>query len=100
MIRSLLVFPYLLCSLVAASQSLPRSIEAKVDSTSCPMTLPRKSPLQDFRGSNVYWEGRLFVAGLTPDGTMRFSPDKVSPDGSLAQKFGWYRAECRHGRLP
>jgi hypothetical protein len=96
MIRRLLLFPCLLCSLIVAWQSSPRSIEA---ATSCPVTLPRNSPLHDFPGSNVYWEGNLFVAGLTSDGTMRFSPDEVSPDGSLPQKFGWYRAQGLRGRL-
>lgn len=66
---------------------------------SCPVTLPRKSPLRDFAGSNVYWEGDLFVAGLTPDGTMAFSPDMIAPDGSLPQKFGWYRGPGLRGKV-
>jgi hypothetical protein len=97
MINRGLMFPSLFFSLLLASQTSPRSSEVKNTARSCPVTLPRKSPLRDFPGSNVYWEGKLFVAGLTPDGTMRFS--WVLPDGSLPQKFGWYRAQGLRGTL-
>ena len=99
MIKRLLLFQCLLFSLPLASQSSPRSIEVKSATTSCLVTVPRKSPLKDFPGSNVYWEGKLFVAGLTSDGTMGFSPNQVLPDGSLPQKFGWYRAQGLRGTL-
>lgn len=97
MIKRGILFPSLLFSLLLVSQTSSRSTEAKNATMSCLVTLPRKSPLRDFPGSNVHWEGKLFVAGLTPDGTMKFS--WVSPDGSLPQKFGWYRAEGLRGRL-
>ena len=97
MIKRVLLFPCLFFSFLLGAQTSPRSIEVKSAATSCPVTLPRKSPLRDFPGSNVYWEGKLFVAGLTPDGTMKFS--WVSPDGSLPQKLGWYRAQGLRGRL-
>jgi hypothetical protein len=69
---------------------------------SCPVTLPQESPLKDFRGSDVYWKGELFVAGLPPDGTLVFRPggaSAVSSRGSLRRKFGWYRGPGLRGRL-
>ncbi len=83
-----------------AAKTPQRSATPKKGATSsCPVTLPRKSPLRDFGGSNVYWEGDLFVAGLPLDGTMAFRPDRVGPDGSLPQKFGWYRGPGLRGKL-
>jgi len=64
----------------------------------CPVTLPRKSPLRDFRG-NVYWQGELFVAGLPSDGTLVFRPRVIMPDGLFRQKFGWYRGPGLTGKL-
>jgi hypothetical protein len=64
--------------------------------------LPRKSPLRDFDGSNVYWEGKLFVAGVPRDGTLVFRPREAGttlPDGSLKMKFGWYRGPGLQGKL-
>jgi hypothetical protein len=97
MIKRGLLFPSLFFSLLVTSQTLPRGVEVKSPAMSCAVTLPRNSPLRDFPGSNVYWAGKLFVAGLTPDGTMRFS--WVLPDGSLPQKFLWYRAQGLRGTL-
>jgi hypothetical protein len=65
---------------------------------SCPVTLPRESPLREFRGSNVYWNHELFVAGLPQDGTMVFRPRYIV-GGILAQKFGWYRGPGLRGKL-
>ena len=85
---------------VTTAQSTPGSeAPSKAAGSSCPVTLPRKSPLQDFPGSNVYWEGNLFVASLPSDGTMAFPPDRVGSDGLLAQKFGWYRGPGLRGKL-
>ncbi len=67
--------------------------------SSCAVTVPRKSPLRDFASSGAHWEGDLYVAGLPSDGTMVFQPEVVSPDGSLGQKYGWYRARGLRGKL-
>jgi len=74
-----------------------RAAPRKAATAASPVTLPRKSPLRDFAGSNVYWEGDLFVAGLPLDGTMAIRPDTIGPEGSLPQKFGWYRRSGLRG---
>jgi hypothetical protein len=71
----------------------------------CPVTIGRKSPIdsaQFFGSGNAHWNGKLYVGGLGPAGTIVFRPDGpgfIYPDGSLGMKIAWYRAGGLRGRL-
>src|SRR5258708_1478927 len=71
----------------------------------CPVTLPRKAPGATeglFGAGASHWNGRLYVGGLWPEGTIVFQPGgpgSIEPDGSLGMKFGWLRGEGLRGRL-
>ena len=89
----------------SGAQSSPGNDHANKPASSCPVTLPRKSPLRRsdmFGAGSAHWKGKLFVGALWPDGTVVFKPSGpgfVLPDGSLSMKFGWYRAPGLRGKL-
>jgi len=99
----------LLMPLEAGSNRTARSessrSEVKSAAKSCPVTLPRKAPVEArtlFGACCAHWNGHLFVGGLWPNGTVVVRPNgpgSVEPDGSLSMKFGWYRGEGLHGKL-
>jgi hypothetical protein len=67
----------------------------------CQVTVPRATPdsLHSNLGlRNAYWNGNLYAATVSPDGTLVLRPQD-SPDGSLGMKFPWFRAAGLTGQL-
>jgi hypothetical protein len=100
----LMVIPFLLRGHAGAQGSAVSVTPNNGARSSCPVTIPRKSPLRpsDMWGSgSAHWQGKLFVGGLWPDGTILFrrGDPNILPDGSLRMKFGWYRAPGLQGKI-
>ncbi|MDF1499877.1 MAG: hypothetical protein P1P76_05340 [Anaerolineales bacterium] len=70
--------------------------------SSCPATTPNAStPPGETPSETHHGNGALWTA-LWPDGEIIFSPDgpgEMRPDGSLAMKFPWWRAQGVEGAI-
>jgi hypothetical protein len=79
--------------LAIASPTIPVAVSPQP----CPVTVPTGSTPPGVQGSGVnYGNGRLWVA-LWPNGRITATKDYVLPDGSIGEKFGWWRGV--RGRL-
>src|SRR5678816_4599277 len=91
----------LFCSMALAQQS-----PAVAKSSSCPVTIGRKSPIsaaEFFGAGSAHWNGNLYVGALWPDGTIVVfrsgGAGFVYPDGSVGMKIAWYRGDGLRGKL-
>ncbi len=68
----------------------------------CPVTIPNGSTPPGESANQLYHgNGQLWTA-LWPQGVIEFSPagpGEIRPDGSMAMKFPWWRAEAVSGAI-
>jgi hypothetical protein len=69
---------------------------ASIAVAACPVTLPLgpapSGHERPFASSELaFGNSDLWVVPLQPDGVIRADPRSVGDDGSMRQKFGWYR---------
>jgi hypothetical protein len=69
---------------------------ASFDASECPVTLPlgpapsgQDRPFAE--SALAFGNSELWVVPLQPDGVIHADPRLVGADGSIRQKFGWYR---------
>jgi hypothetical protein len=70
------------------AQSESSRSEVKSAAKSCPVTLPRKALVEArtlFGACCAHWNGRLFVGGLWPNGTVVVRPNRRARSNPMAR---------------